>query len=218
MRKYLVLSVVMAGILVLPIAAQQGNKDAVDLSTVALLKHEAINNSQVMRTLSFISDVYGPRLTGSPNTKMAADWVEKSMNEWGLSNVHLETWDFGKGWVNERFYANVTAPTSYPLIAYPLAWTPGTNGPVTAEVKIVNAANDEDIEKLRGTLKGKIVMLDPPREIPMSTEPLAHRYTDERAEGTQRTRLPGTRTRRCARKSVCESYSRGTSRSIRRAN
>ncbi len=191
MRKYLALSVVLAAILVLPIAAQQGNKDAVDLNTVALLKQEAINNSQVMKTLSFISDVYGPRLTGSPNTKLAADWVEKSMNEWGLSNVHLETWDFGKGWVNERFYANVTAPTSYPLIAYPLAWTPGTSGPVTAEVKIVNAANDDDIEKLRGTLKGKIVMLDPPREIPMSTDPLAHRYTDEELKEISEQDYPG---------------------------
>jgi carboxypeptidase Q len=189
-RKALALGVVAAAMLVLPIAAQM-NKDAVDLDAMYKLKQEAINNSQVMRTLSFITDVYGPRLTGSTNTKLAADWVTKTMNEWGLSNVHLEPWDFGKGWVNERFYVNVTAPTSYPLIAYPLAWTPGTKGPVTAEVVIVRAENDEDIAKLKGTLKGKIVMLDPPREIEMSTEPLARRYTDEELKEIGEQDFPG---------------------------
>lgn len=190
MRKTFALGVIAAVLLAIPIAAQM-NRDAVDLDAMSKLKQEAINNSQVMRTLSFITDVYGPRLTGSTNTKMAADWVTKSMNEWGLANVHLEPWDFGKGWVNERFYANVTAPTSYPLIAYPLAWTPGTQGPVTGEVVIVRAENDDDIAKLKGTLKGKIVMLDPPREIAMSTDVLAHRYTDEDLKELSEQDYPG---------------------------
>jgi hypothetical protein len=168
--------------------------DQVDLDTVTKIKREAINNSQVMNILSYITDVYGGRLTGSTNAQLAGDWVIKSMKDWGLANPHYEYWDFGRGWVNERFYANVVSPVTYPLIAYPLAWTPGTSGPVTGDVVIIGIKNpnnpnaaptlpvtedaaDTLIASLKGTLKGKIVMLDPPRTIDMSTDPLAHRYT-----------------------------------------
>jgi len=189
-RKYVARSVVALAALVMPLAAQQGMKDAPDYSAMVTIRAEAIGNqtSQVMKTLSFLTDVYGGRLTGSTNAKLAADWSMQQMKDWGLANVHLEPWDFGKGWVNERMSANVVSPVSYPLIAYPLAWTPGTHGPVTAEVTIVNASTDEEIAKLKGTLKGKVVMVAAPRDIPMSTEPLAKRYTDqELAELSQQT-------------------------------
>ncbi|HLW99388.1 MAG TPA: M28 family peptidase [Candidatus Acidoferrales bacterium] len=192
MRKALLCGGLALAFLVLPLTAQKS--DQVDLDAVYKIKREAVNNSRVMDTLSYITDVYGGRLTGSTNTKLAGDWVIKQMQDWGLANPHYEYWDFGRGWVNERFYANVTSPVTYPLIAYPLAWTPGTSGPVTGEVVIVGVKNpnnpnaaptmpvtedaaDALIASLKGTLKGKIVMLDPPREIAMSTEPLAHRYT-----------------------------------------
>ncbi len=192
-------------LLVFPIAAQMMHTDSVDLDAVYKIKREAINNSQVMDILSYISDVYGGRLTGSTNVKLAGDWVLKQMQDWKLENPHYEFWDFGRGWVNERFYANVISPVTYPLIAYPLAWTKGTDGPVTAEVVLVGVKNpnnpdapltfpvtedaaDALIAGLKGTLKGKIVMMDPARDIPMSTEPLAHRYTqaelDEIAQQT----------------------------------
>ena len=181
MRKSLSLVVLAVAALVFPLAAQQGSKDAPDYSAMVTIRGEAIGaqTSQVMHILSFLTDVYGGRLTGSTNAKLAADWATQQMTNWGLANVHLEPWDFGKGWVNERMSANVISPVSYPLIAYPLAWTPGTHGPVTAEVRIVTASTDDEIAKLRGTLKGKIVMVTPPREIPMSTEALAHRYSDQ---------------------------------------
>jgi carboxypeptidase Q len=181
----------LAALVVMPLAAQM-QKDSVDLDVVYKIKREAINNSKVMDTLSYITDVYGGRLTGSPNAKLAGDWVLKQMADWKLDNPHYELWDFGRGWVNERFSANVTSPVSYPLIAYPLAWTPGTGGPVTADVVLIGVkatpestpalplteeAADALIASLKGTLKGKIVMLDAPRDIQMSTEILAHRYT-----------------------------------------
>jgi hypothetical protein len=172
--------------MVLPIAAQM-QKDSVDLEAVYKIKQIELNTpgpngSQVMNILSYISDVYGGRLTGSTNTKLAGDWTLKQMQDWGISNPHYEFWDFGRGWVNERFYANVTSPVTYPLIAYPLAWTKGTDGPVTAEVKLITLPiteeeADKQIAAMAGTLKGKIVMLDPARAIAMSTDPLAHRYT-----------------------------------------
>ena len=194
MRKALVCGGLALALFVFPIIAQMQRPDQVDLDTVTKIKREAINNSQVMNILSYITDVYGGRLTGSTNAQLAGDWVIKSMKDWGLANPHYEYWDFGRGWVNERFYANVTSPVTYPLIAYPLAWTPGTSGPVTGDVVIIGIKNpnnpnaaptmpvtedaaDTLIASLKGTLKGKIVMLDPPRTIDMSTDPLAHRYT-----------------------------------------
>ena len=127
--------VALAALVVLPLAAQMQQSDAVDLNAMYKIKQEALgNSSQVMRTLSFLTDVYGGRLTGSTNVQKAGDWTVGQLKDWGIDNPHLEYWDFGRGWVNERFYVNVTAPVTYPLIAYPLAWTPGTKGPVTAEV------------------------------------------------------------------------------------
>jgi carboxypeptidase Q len=186
-------AIFLAALVVMPLAAQM-QKDSVDLDAVYKIKREAINDSQVMDTLSYISDVYGGRLTGSPNARLAGDWVLGKMKDWGLTNPHYEFWDFGRGWINERFYANVTSPVTYPLIAYPLAWTTGTQGPVTGSVVLIGVTNQNNpdappafpateeqadalIASLKGTLKGKIVMLDPPRDIAMSTEPLAHRYT-----------------------------------------
>ncbi|MGA7784252.1 MAG: M28 family peptidase [Candidatus Acidiferrales bacterium] len=182
-------------LVVLPIAAQISS-DSVNLDAVYKIKREAINNSKVMDTLSYISDVYGGRLTGSTNVKLAGDWVLKAMGDWGLANPHYEYWDFGRGWVNERFYANVISPVTYPLIAYPLAWTKGTDGPVTAEVKFIalpatEEAADAMIASLTGTLKGKIVMMDPARDIPMSTEPLSHRYTQAELDEIAQQDYPG---------------------------
>jgi hypothetical protein len=187
--------VALLAFMVLPIVAQM-DRDAVDLNAVYKIKREAINNSQVMDILSYISDVYGGRLTGSTNVKLAGDWVLKTMGAWKLDNPHYEFWDFGKGWVNERFYANVTSPVSYPLIAYPLAWTKGTDGPVTGEVKLITLPATEEqadalIASLKGTLKGKIIMMDPARDIAMSTEPLAHRYTQAELDEIAQQDFPG---------------------------
>jgi carboxypeptidase Q len=208
-RKAFVCGCLALGLFILPLAAQMHN-DSVDLDALYKIKREAINNSQAMDILSYISDVYGGRLTGSPNVKLAGDWVLKQMQDWKLANPHYEYWDFGKGWVNERFYANVTSPVTYPLIAYPLAWTKGTDGPVTADVVLIGVKNpnnpnavpvlptteeaaDALIAILKGTLKGKIVMLDPPRQIEMSTEPLAHRYTQAELDEMSMQDLSGGR-------------------------
>ena len=88
----------------------------------------------MMRTLQVLTDVYGPRLTGSPNLKGASEWVVKEATAWGLKNAHLEPWDFGHpGWLNERLSVHVVSPVKDALVAEALAWTPGTNGPVTAQ-------------------------------------------------------------------------------------
>src|SRR5436190_2716473 len=116
--------------LVFPYAAfaQQPQQTAED-PMIVRIKDEGMNRSQVMQTLSYLSDVIGPRLTASPNMKRANEWTRDTMTKWGLENAHLEAWGpFVRGWSLERFSAQVTDPQDIPLIAYPKAWSPGTNG------------------------------------------------------------------------------------------
>jgi hypothetical protein len=98
------------------------------------IRHEAAKNSQVMRTLHYLTDVYGPRVTGSPNHKAAAEWAVKTMTGWGMQNGKLEPWEFGyPGWVNEHLSVHATAPFKDALVVEALAWTPGTKGTVKAK-------------------------------------------------------------------------------------
>jgi carboxypeptidase Q len=180
-------------------ATEEGELGAADLNAIAKIKEEGFQNSQVMDTMSYLSDVYGPRLTNSPNIKEAAQWTTNKMKEWQLANVHLETWGpFGRGWANESFSAQMTAPRPFELIAYPKAWTPGLGGsPVTADVILVPVASEEDFAKaqtqFKGQLKGKFVMTATPDEIKPHFEADAHRYTDaELAEETTQP-VPGPR-------------------------
>jgi len=162
----------------LPLAAQWPAAEKVDLDAVYRIKEEGLERSQVMDTASYLTDVYGPRLTGSPDTKEAADWAQKTMRSWGLSNVHTEKWMFGRGWRSERVVAMALTPRAYPLIAYPKAWTPGTNGPVSGEAVIAVIAQDKDFDTFRGQLRGKFVLSVPMRDVPAHFEPAGRRYTD----------------------------------------
>ena len=95
---------------------------------IAKIKEEGTKNSQIMPTLSYLSDVIGPRLTASPGMKRGNEWTRDTLAKWGLQNAHLEAWGpFGRGWTLKRFYAMVDGPTAFPLIAYPKAWSPGTD-------------------------------------------------------------------------------------------
>ena len=130
------------------------------------VKDEGMNRSQVMATLSYLSDVIGPRLTASPNMKRANEWTRDQLTKWGLQNGHLESWGpFGRGWSLKRFSAQVSEPQTIPLIAYPKAWSPGLAAPLNAEVVYVDARTEADLEKFKGKLKGKIVFTAPLREV-----------------------------------------------------
>ena len=163
-----------------PILAQI-SQEPVDLDGIYRIKDEGLNRSQVMETLSYLTDVYGPRLTGSPQIKAAAEWTKKKLMEWELANVNLESWGpFGRGWSNKRFNARAVSPdTSFPLIAYPKAWTPGTDGAVEADVATAIINNDEDFEKFRGQLRGKFVMMTAMRDVPAEFQAPGRRFTDE---------------------------------------
>ncbi|MBO0797510.1 MAG: hypothetical protein J2P31_01690, partial [Blastocatellia bacterium] len=144
------------------------------------IKDEGMNRSQVMPTLSYLTDVIGARLTGSPNLKRANEWTRDKLKEWGLENARLEAWGpFGRGWALKSFSAEVIAPQAIPLIAFPKAWSNGTNGPLTAEIVYVDAKEQKDLEKYRGALKGKIVLSGPIHEVKAHFEADGRRKTEK---------------------------------------
>src|ERR1700687_905282 len=115
---------------------------------IVRIRDEGMNRSQVMETLSYLSDVIGPRLTASPGMKRANEWTRDQLTKWGLQNAHLESWGpFGRGWSLKRFSAQVIDPLAIPLIAYPKAWSPSLAAPLTAEVVYVDAKDEKDLQK-----------------------------------------------------------------------
>ncbi|MGD9630274.1 MAG: M20/M25/M40 family metallo-hydrolase [Pyrinomonadaceae bacterium] len=156
-------------------AVYSAPKDAIEK-----IRDEGMNRSQVMQTLSYMTDNIGGRLTGSPNMKRANEWTRNKMKEWGLQNAHLESWGpFGRGWSLRKFTAVVSQPQYIPVIAYPNAWSPSTKGPVTSEVIFLDAKTDADLAKYKGQLAGKIVLVSGERPIKPIDKALMKRYTDE---------------------------------------
>jgi len=144
------------------------------------IKDEGMNRSQVMQTLSYLSDVIGPRLTASPGMKRSNEWTRDQLTKWGLQNAHLEAWGpFGRGWTLKRFSAQVSEPLTIPLIAYPKAWSPGTDGPLTAEVVYFDAKDDADLQRFKGKLKGAIVLTSATREVKAHFEAPGTRRDDK---------------------------------------
>ena len=130
------------------------------------IKKEGMENSQIMPTLSYLTDVIGGRLTNSPSMKRANEWTRDQMAKWGMQNAHLESWGpWGRGWSLKDFEAEVTSPQAFSVNAYPKAWSPSTKGAVTSEVVYFDAKTEEDFAKYKGKLKGKIVLVSPPREV-----------------------------------------------------
>lgn len=140
----------------------------------------AANRAHVMETMWRLTDQYGPRLTNSPQFRAAGDWAVGQLKEWGLTNPHLEKWASDiPGWQYTFYSGNMIAPTYQALIGVPVAWTPGTKGPITGEAEIVQIQTPADLDKYHGKLAGKIVLTSPPLELPFPTTPLATRYTPE---------------------------------------
>ena len=166
------------------IVAQDGSGD-----TLARIRKEATERSQIMRTMHMFTDLYGPRLTGSPNHRAAAEWAVKQMTAWGLENAHLEGWDFGHpGWANERLTAHLIAPVKDALVVEALAWTPGTKGTVTAAAKQLFLPERPSQEQLtaffasqKGAVRDRIVLIGKPTVIPVNLTPPAKRLSDEQA-------------------------------------
>ncbi len=175
-------------------AVSAAAQERVDLAVVNRIKAEAFQNSKVMDHLFYLTDVYGPRLADSPNYRQAATWAVKQLQSWGLDNARMEKWGtFGRSWSYTRFSAQMVEPQQAPLIGVPLAWSPSTQGAVTGQAMLAPMRTVEDGEKFKGRLKGKFVLLDSPRELPLHLAADARRLSDtdlaERAQAPE----PGQR-------------------------
>jgi hypothetical protein len=159
-----------------PLAAQE----PVDVATIDRIKAEAMDHSQAMTLMSWLTDVYGPRLTGSPGIDKASAWTVGKLKEWGIASARLERWGpFGRGWTNERFVLQAVSPVAYPIIAAPRAWSLGTNGAVRGDAMIVTIEKPEDMDQYKGKLRGKFVLVSPVRDVtPQMTAP-GSRLTDD---------------------------------------
>ncbi len=144
-----------------PLVAQE----KVDWETMSRIRLEATKNSKVMETLNHLTDKIGPRLTGSPALKEANEYTRKTLESWGLNDAHLESWGpFGRGWSYSTCSVQLDTPRATPLLALPKAWTPGTDGPVSAPAMLAVLDSEADLEKFKGKLAGKIVFLDKARD------------------------------------------------------
>jgi hypothetical protein len=183
-RRVISLSLILS-MLSLPIAAQNGGGD-----TLSRIRKESMERSQIMKTMHMFTDVYGPRLTGSPNHKAAAEWAVKQMTAWGLDNAHLEPWDFKHpGWLNERLTAHLISPVKDPLVCEVLAWTPSTKGTVQAKAYQLVLPERPSQEQLtiffnnyKAKVRGKIVLIGKPASVPVNLNPPAKRSTDEQVQ------------------------------------
>jgi hypothetical protein len=150
-----------------------------DLEFITRLRQEEYGHSQVMDIMRDLTDGIGPRLTGSPNMKKANEWTRDEFVKWGLVNAHLEPWGvFGRGWAYQLCEVRMVSPDYMQFLAIPEAWTPGTNGSLRAEVTQMIASTSADLEKYKGKLAGKIVLLGEARIPDPSDKPLFRRDDD----------------------------------------
>jgi carboxypeptidase Q len=158
MKRTLVLAVL--ALSALPLRAEE----PVDLSMMSRIRDEGLHHSQVMDTLFHLTDVIGPRLTGSPQARQANEWTRDQFTRWGLVNAHLEGYPFGRGWSFSACQVRMVSPRESVLLALPKAWTPGTNGLLRGPVTRVKAETPEELAAYRGKVAGKILLLDDAQE------------------------------------------------------
>ena len=175
-------------------------QEPVDRAAIHQIKQEGLRRSKVMEYAATLTDVHGPRLTGSPALRAAGQWAQKTFKDMGLANPRLEPWGpFGRGWSQERFDAQVISPQPFSLVGFAKAWTPSTAGRVSGEAVMISLSRDEDLKSWQGKLKGKFVLLTPPREVTPPFQAVAKRLTDaeladlaiEADPGRAGPRLPG---------------------------
>lgn len=154
----------------LPARAQVA-QEAVDFSVVQRIREEGLERSHVEEMARWLTEVNGPRLTGSPGMKKANEWTAQQLRAWGLANVEVEPWgEFGRGWQSEAYAGRILTPFEQPLHGQPMAWTGSTPGTVWGHALIAQVASAEDVERYRGKLKGAFVLMEGPQPTPPEFE------------------------------------------------
>jgi carboxypeptidase Q len=188
-------AVLVAAAAALPLGAAS---EKIDYAGINKIKQQGLNpqTSQVMEISSWLTDVHGPRLTGSPNVQKAGEWAVARMKEWGLQKVSLEPWadknnQFAYGWTNDKFYMAAVSPQAFPISGTPTSWTPGTNGLVRGEVALVTETTAEDLQKHGGKLKGKWILTQAAPDVAAYWTAPASRETAENLERMELAANPG---------------------------
>ena len=155
-------------------------QEPVDLATLSKIKEEGLQRSQVVASFNHLTNVIGPRLTGSPAYKQAADWSQQQLQRWGLSNVQQEAFEFGRGWTLEKLTLELTAPRYFPLIGFPQAWTPGTRGALQGQPMYLGDKSADEVRALGDKVRGAIVLLLPPQTTFIRADRAQPSATDQR--------------------------------------
>lgn len=166
--------------------------------TAYKVKAEGFSNSQIEQIAQFMTDELGPRLAASQMKVRSEQMVVEKLKEMGFKNARIEfAYDFPKGgWDNQMNYVAMTAPYYCSFAANPKAWSGSTNGLVKGECVVLEATTKEDLEKYKGKLAGKIVLMPATQTYEMSFEPLANRYTQEQLDEMEKDPRPRAMRRR----------------------
>ncbi|HKQ59802.1 MAG TPA: M20/M25/M40 family metallo-hydrolase [Candidatus Polarisedimenticolaceae bacterium] len=168
-------------------------EEAVDLGVVTRIRDEGFRRSHVMETAAYLTDRIGPRLTGSPAMKEANEWTRRRLEEWGLAAAHLEPYEFGRGWTFSRCALHLLRPQATPLAALPKAWTPGTDGRLRGTALRVDVKTEKDLEKYKGKLAGKLLLLDEAKTIKPPDDPIFDRLTNDELTELRSFEIPEAR-------------------------
>jgi len=158
----------------------QPAKETLDLSMYQQIRYEGLAHSHVMEFASALMDGIGPRLTGSPNLKRANEWTRDQLAAMGCSNAHLEDWgEFGMGWQQLNTWTRMASPDTAVFITQAAPWSPSSNGAISGQAVWMDVKKEEDLEKYKGKLAGKVVLLGEMREVKPVDKPLFEREDEK---------------------------------------
>jgi len=178
MKKHPTVRSLVLALLVVLLSLGAFAQEKLDLQTLDRIRAEGLGNSKIGDFLIYLCDVYGPRLPDSPQYVKAGEWVIGKAREIGLANAAMEPYGtFGRSWELLKFYAAMTEPQYMPLVGYPKAWTPGTNGVLKGQPILIQAKTVADLDQYKGKLKDAIVLLQGEQDLPISFDPMASRLT-----------------------------------------
>ena len=183
-RRMMVGGMLLALLRVLPLAAQE----RVDEAAMARIRAEGTERSQALALYTHLLDAIGPRLAGTPAYRASAEWAAGKLEGWGLRSVHLEPFEFGRGWTLEKLSLEMTEPRYFPLIGYPEAWSPSTDGMLTGAPVYIGDLTADQVRALGDRLRAAIVLPVPPQSDLITEDRPQPTATDERVRiGAPRT-------------------------------
>ncbi len=194
MKRHLTARSLMIALLIVLFTAGAFAQEKLDLQMLDRIRNEGLVNSKITDFLIYLCDIYAPRLPDSPQYVKAGEWVVGKAKELGLANAAMETYGtFGRSWELLKYYAAMTEPQYMPIIGYPKAWTPGTNGVLRGPAVLIQAKTVADLDQYKGKLKDAIVLLQGEQDLPISFDPMASRLSGPDLEKLLLAPEPGVR-------------------------